>query len=88
MSDLFPKMPKSLISADWRRMDVDREWEDGTVLLVAVPVYRRGESKWHYEFAVVTIHCDEGNFGVYLDDDSPWGWDLSDVDVYVEVSDE
>lgn len=79
------EIPGSLCMLNWKRMDPTREWNDGHVLLVAVPVRHNPERElWRYEFDVVTIECDEGLFRVKCADE-PWGWDLHDVDYYVEI---
>jgi len=68
----------------WKEVDPARLWEDGTQILVAVPVCSRGES-WYYEFSVVVIRCDEGYFEIETSDGDAWGWDLDSIDFYVEL---
>ena len=68
----------------WKEVDPKRLWEDGTQILVAVPVCSRGES-WYYEFSVVVIRCDEDLFRVEASDGDTWGWELDCIDFYVEL---
>lgn len=78
-------IPASLRSLAWKPMDQSRTWWDGQTLLVALPICDdKDTSKWWYEFHVVTIKCDEDYLNVELAGD-PWGWELNDVDYYIEI---
>ena len=73
-------------------MDLKRLWNDGTQLLVAVPVNNvirntlaRGPD-WYYEFSVIVIRCDEDFFDIESTDGDAWGWELDCVDFYVILS--
>ena len=39
----------------------------------------------YYEFAVVTVNCDEDGVSVNLDGE-PWGWEICDIDFFVRIS--
>ena len=67
----------------WLPMDLERGWEDGTQLLVAVPI--DSKPKWIYELNVVTIKCDEHFFELKCNDE-PWGWTMEDVDFFIVLS--
>jgi len=78
-------IPASLRSLNWKLMAPSLPWWNGQALLVALPICDDKDwTKWWYEFHVVTIKCDEDYFAIELAGD-PWGWDLDDVDYYVEV---
>lgn len=78
------KISAALQSLDWRPIDPqDERWENGTVLLVAVPIGTT--DGWYYVYSVVTIRCDEDFFAVTCEDE-PWGWYLSECDWYVVIS--
>lgn len=78
-------IPTSLKTLDWKEMSIGEEWEDGTKLLVVVPVHTRGRPGWTYEVSSITLVCDEGRFEIECES-GPWGWDLEDVDYYVEIT--
>lgn len=79
------KIPRSFFALDWKPMDLDREWEDGQILLVAVPVRHDPQREpWQYEFDVVHINCDIDYFRLEVDGET-WGWEIGDVDYYVEI---
>jgi len=76
----------------WQEVDKKRLWEDGTQIIVAVPICGRTEvatrrdlDVWYYEFSVVVIRCDEGYFELETSDGDAWGWCLDDVDFYAEM---
>jgi hypothetical protein len=79
------QIPASLRSLNWKRMDIQREWEDGQILLAAVPVRHDPQREsWRYEFDVVLVNCDIHYFQLTVGGET-WGWDLDDVDYYVEI---
>lgn len=54
------------------------QFQNGSVWLMAVPVYDRRDLKsWEYDLCVVTVDCD-GPLTLECND-VPWGWDWSDV---------
>lgn len=69
----------------WKEVDPTRLWEDGTQILVAVPVCSRRDDSWYYELEVVVIRCDEGYFDLETNAGDAWGWELGDIDFYVEL---
>ena len=80
------RIPKPLQSLDWQPM-IEKTWYSTDELLVAVPIKDQRpnpEYPWTYEFAVVTIDCDEDFFSVKCDDEI-WCWGLSDCDYYVLI---
>lgn len=89
------KIPDPLRKLDWELVPQDGLpdcLEDGTKLLMAVPVSIRNNIKcqlstaddWHYEFAVVTVSCDEHYFRLFVEDEY-WGWEFSDADWYLVI---
>lgn len=79
------RLPKSVTG--WQSMDTKRLWNDGTQIIVAVPVCQGADgSDWYYEFSVVVIRCDEGYFEVETSEGDAWGWDLDSVDFYAILS--
>ena len=79
------EIPGSLCLLKWKPMDLSKHWQDGQLLLVALPICDdKDRTKWWYEFHVVTIKCGEDYFSIELSGD-PWDWELSDVDYYVEI---
>lgn len=78
------KLPKGLQQLDWKTIEEGQLWEDGSQILVAVPVCGVKKDEWYYELSILAIHCDSEYFAVTCQDEA-WGWDLSDVDFYVEL---
>lgn len=81
------RLPPSLQGLEWMVIDPQQEWIDGTAILVAVPVcdrWAKSNDDWSYEISVVNIHCDEHYFSLTCQGE-PWGWELSEVDFYVEL---
>lgn len=66
--------------AGWTAIKPDQVFFNGEQWLMAVPIGRHEScnKSWGYEFAVVTIRCDEGYFAMELEDQL-WGWRLKDV---------
>ena len=56
------RIPQALDALDWQPVPWAMEYEDGAVYLVAVPVSKRWNRPWNYEFAVVTIRCYEDRY--------------------------
>ena len=85
--DMMPVLPKSLRSLDWKPMDSDREWFDGQILLVAMPVMSRGDKvdTYHYRFHVIEIHNDSEYFSV-TEAEEPWEFGLDDCDLFVSIN--
>jgi hypothetical protein len=69
----------------WQEVDSKRLWEDGTRIIVAVPICGGRDDLWHYEFEVVVIRCDEDFCDIETNAGDAWGWELEDVDFYVEL---
>lgn len=67
----------------WLPIPQDTAWEDGTRLLVAVPIV--GVTDWYYEYSVIEIKCDEDDFELECNGD-PWGWSWEDIDFYIQLS--
>lgn len=67
----------------WQPVPQDAVWEDGTQLLVAVPIV--GDGNWYYEYNVIEIQCDEDYFNLECNGD-PWGWLWEDIDFYIQLS--
>lgn len=67
----------------WQPLPQDAVWEDGSQLLVAVPIV--GVTDWFYEYAVIEIKCDEDYFELKCNDE-PWDWSWEDIDFYVQLS--
>lgn len=78
-----PDRCKLPILAKWKPLPEGMVWEDGTQILVAVPIV--GNKDWYYEYSVLTIKCDEYYFELECDD-GPWGWEWTDIDFYVQLS--
>lgn len=80
------RLPKCITG--WQQIDPKRLWNDGTQILVAVPVSDARWTKrgWYYEYSVVVIRCDEDFFDIETPDGDAWGWDLDSVDFYVILS--
>lgn len=88
------RMPKPLRGLDWTFGSIDRqEFENGTELLVAVPIcvdeYGRSGRKfkgnaWRYEFSVVTVDFDEHYYRLRCDGKT-WGWDETDVEWFIRI---
>ena len=80
------RLPKKLQSLPWEaNTDPTRLWEDGSRVLVAVPVCARSDQPrgaWFYEINVVSILCDEEFYTIEIDGEA-WGWELSDVEFFV-----
>ncbi len=76
------RLPKCVTG--WKRFDKSDVFEDGSQLLVAVPINDRHSTKrkWYYEYSVVVVKCDEDFFDLECNDES-WGWSIFDVDFYV-----
>lgn len=69
----------------WAEIKPDQVFYDGEQWLMAVPVRNRHTpSKWHYEFSIVTMCCDEEYLAMEVDG-SPWGWELESVDFGVRL---
>lgn len=81
--DYAPDQSKLPLLGDWMPVANDAVWQDGTQLLVAVPIV--GVTDWYYEYSVVEIKCDEGYFELECNDD-PWGWTWHDIDFYIQLS--
>ena len=80
------RIPESLRGLNWLPMSAGREWPDGQLLLAAVTVRTQPDCEpWRYELAIVRIDADVDYLRVTLDGEA-WGWDLTDVDFFVEVS--
>lgn len=91
------RIPDPLRKLDWELVPQEPELtdklldvvENGSVLLMAVPVCIRNGRKcqlaladdWQYDFAVVTVNCDEYYFRLFVEDEY-WGWEFSDADWY------
>ena len=67
----------------WQPIPQDAAWEDGTQLLVAVPIV--GDKDWYYEYSVIEIKCDEDYFELECNQDH-WGWTWHDIDFYIQLS--
>lgn len=81
------RLPGELRICGWRSMDLRREWNDGEVILAAVPVCddsRKPGGGFHYQLSVVTIRCDEDYFAVE-EADEPWDWGLQDADFWLPL---
>jgi len=78
------KIPKALQQLDWKTIKDDQLWEDGSQILVVVPVCVARKDEWYYELSLLTIHCDVEYFSVTCQGES-WGWDLTDVDFYIDL---
>lgn len=76
------RLPKCVTG--WMQFSQGELFEDGTKLLTAVPICGIGD-KWHYQYEVVTISCDEDFFNLEDANGDAWGWDLDDCDFYVEL---
>ena len=88
MSDK-PKQPP-LSSLDWLPYDPDKDWNDGERILTAVLVRssETGKEEWRYYVVTITIILDDED--EWIDtvpevDGNLWGWDLEDIDWYVEI---
>lgn len=92
-------IPVALKALDWRPMgpDLNSLWEDGSVLLVAVPfisiqytgILRKYKTEVvKYDIFVINIivaNCDgEGYFGIDCNGDT-WDYTLADIDFYVRI---
>lgn len=80
------RLPKCVTG--WQEMDLQRLWNDGCQLLVAVPVQnsQRQSDGWYYEFSVVVIKCDEDSFDIETTSGDDWGWELDCIDFFVILS--
>ena len=92
------KLPKS-IKCDWVKMVAGAMFEDGDVLLAAVPVVVRADgvaslafletrpraNEWQYELYVVKVDCDEDRFRLETHDGEPFVWDPLDIEYYVQL---
>lgn len=82
------RITKALQPLEWQQLPLgdDVLWEDGSRLLAAVPICGDVDDpngKWYYEYAIVTIRCDEDCFEIEANGGDPWGWSLSDIDYLV-----
>ena len=90
MTDTTPPKP----IGEWLPMDPNRYWQDGMQLLCAVPICNRlndrmvehPDNNWHWEYDVVVIRCDENYFNLENNNGDTWGWELSDVEFYIILS--
>lgn len=80
------RLPKCVTG--WQEMDLQRLWNDGCQLLVAVPVQnsQRPSDGWYYEFSVIVIKCDEDSFDIETTCGNEWGWELDCIDYFVILS--
>jgi len=60
-------------AAGWRKAEPGQTFEDGDLILCAVPLMPSG-----FDYCVLSVKCDEGYFRLDLDGE-PWGWEWSDV---------
>lgn len=78
-------LPDTVSGLKWEKPEPDQYWEDCTQILAAVPVIDRRTNRSYVEFSVVTIRCDEGYFNLECNGE-PWGWDYSDIALFVFLS--
>lgn len=70
----------------WKPCTGNEQWENGDVILAAVPVYGPQRlSEWCYEYSVVTIRCDEHYFRLEAEGEL-WEWELDSVDFWVPLN--
>jgi hypothetical protein len=69
----------------WIAMTEDQLFHDGEQWLMAVPVCGEVPVEWHYEYAVVTVRCDDHYIGFECDE-NPWSWGLDSVDFGVRLA--
>ena len=79
------RLPKCVTG--WEPVLPDTEYWDGSQLLVALPMWNDREYKtWRYDFHVVHVRCDEHYFLLEDSNGESFGWDIYDVDFFVELS--
>ena len=65
---------------NWRkREDHTEQFQDGEVMLVAVPLYDSG-----YDLSIITVSCGVHFFNLESNGD-PWGWEWDNVDYWVPI---
>ena len=90
MSDTKPhepdasRLPKCVTG--WQQVAKDTTFWDGSQLLVAMPMCNRHNDGWRYDFHVVVVRCDEHYFSLEDSNGEPFGWEISDVDFFSELS--
>lgn len=83
LSELINELPQALRALPWQRATPKDVWEDGSVLLAAVPVVGPHGKTW-WEFAVVTIVCDDDYFRLEVEGEE-WGWNYSAIDLVIQI---
>lgn len=83
LAELINELPESLRSLPWRIPTPKDEWDDGSILLAAVPVVSPSGKSW-WEFAVVTIVCYEDSFRLQIDGEE-WGWNYSSIELLIQI---
>ena len=78
------RLPKCV--SEWQRVFPDTQYFDGAQLLVALPMWNGDKKSWRYDFHVVHVRCDEHYFSLEDSSGEPFGWEICDVDFYVELS--
>lgn len=67
----------------WREAIQDQKFEDGDMILVAVPLHE--DSGGGYDYAALSVHCDEHYFELKCDDEA-WGWTWGDVEFWCPLN--
>lgn len=83
LSELIDELPQSLRSLPWKIPTPQDVWDDGSVLLVAIPIVGLYGKTW-WELAVATVVCDDDYFRLEVDGEE-WGWNYAAIDLVVQI---
>lgn len=83
LSELIDELPQALRVLPWQRVTPKDVWDDGSVLLAAVPVVGPHGKSW-WEIAVVTVVCNDDHFRLEIEGEE-WGWNYAAIDLVVRI---
>lgn len=78
-AELLASVPNALKGLAWQQPIRDDLWYDGTTILAGVRFIDKWQ-KTHWDFAVVTVRCDEDFFQLEVEGEE-WGWHYDDVEL-------
>lgn len=81
----FERIPAGLRSLNWQPWTIERDFENGDELLLAVPVLGKQGNRWRYTIESVVVDCDEHYFNFERPDGSPWEGVFEDCDFFVLI---
>ena len=70
----------------WKTRESKTDFEDGEQLLVALQVSSYPDSRYAWEYHVITANCDSETPASFTCNGESWGWDWEDVELWLPLS--